>query len=81
LTSFLVFWVKASSKIKTDGIADNRHAGNRFIVLLQRKMSLLAINCRRGLRLARQILGEDRSRQPMIGAAVHDPKRHFATVN
>ena len=22
--------------------------------------------------------GEDRSRQPMIGAAVHDPKRRFA---
>ena len=29
----------------------------------------------------RQVLGEDRSRQPMIGAAVHDPKGRFAVVN
>ena len=25
--------------------------------------------------------GEDRSRQPVVGAAVHDPERHFGPVN
>jgi len=30
---------------------------------------------------ARQVLGEDRSRQPMIGAAVVDPQRRFTPVN
>jgi hypothetical protein len=30
---------------------------------------------------ARQVLGEDRSRQPMIGAAVDDPKRRIASAN
>jgi hypothetical protein len=29
----------------------------------------------KGRRLARQVLGEDRLRQPIIGAAVHDPNR------
>jgi hypothetical protein len=44
-------------------------------------MSLLAHNRRPRRGKARQVLGEDRSRQPMIGAAVHDPKRRFATFN
>ena len=29
----------------------------------------------------RRLLGQDRSRQLMIGAAVYDPERHFATAN
>ena len=29
----------------------------------------------------RLLSGEDRSRPPLVGAAVHDPERHFATVN
>jgi hypothetical protein len=41
----------------------------------------MALNRRPRHGSARQVLGEERSRQPMIGAAVHDPKRQFATVN
>jgi|HubBroStandDraft_6_1064221.scaffolds.fasta_scaffold326932_3 hypothetical protein len=41
----------------------------------------MALNRRPKHGYTRQVFGEDRSRQPMIGAAVHDPKRHFATVN
>jgi hypothetical protein len=45
---------------------------------ITRKSAGLAL---RGRRLARQVLGEGRSRQPMIGAAVHDPDRHFANFS
>jgi hypothetical protein len=40
---------------------------------------LLALNRRPRHGQARQVLGEDRSRQPMTGAAVHDPSRRLAT--
>ena len=45
-------------------------------------MSLfLALNRRPRHGKARQVLGEDRSRQPVVGAAESDPERPFATVN
>jgi hypothetical protein len=43
--------------------------------LPQCEMSLMALNRRPLNGWARQLLGEDRSRQRMIGAAVHDPTR------
>jgi hypothetical protein len=41
---------------------------------------LLALNRRPSHGKARQVLGEDRSRQLMIGAAVHDPKQTFMAL-
>jgi hypothetical protein len=35
----------------------------------------MALNRRHRHSEARQVLGEDRSRKPMIGAAVYDPNR------
>ena len=56
-----------------------RRKGGLF--LLQWVRQELALNGRHHDNQARQVLGEDQSRQPMIGAAVHDPKRHFVTAN
>ena len=42
---------------------------------------LLALNRRPTHGQSRQVLGEDRSRQPVISAAVCDPFRHFGPLN
>jgi len=44
----------------------HRHAGELRRVVLRRPVELT---------------GEDRSRQPVVGTAVHDPKRRFSTIN
>jgi hypothetical protein len=41
----------------------------------------MALNRRARHDQTRPVLGEVRSRQPMIGAAVHDPKRRFADTD
>jgi hypothetical protein len=43
-------------------------------------MSLLTRNGHYGQAPSRQLSGEDRPRQPLPGAAVVDPQRHFATI-
>jgi hypothetical protein len=48
---------------------------------LQCMSQFMALNRRPRHGWARQVLVEDRSRQPMIGAAVHDPERQSAPLN
>jgi hypothetical protein len=43
--------------------------------------AFMALYCRGGERMSRQILGAQRTRLPQASAAVYDSKRHFATAD